>query len=304
MSTGSTSAPHAAERTPAASLINIGIRGKTHSAAGKSGDLTRQLSALAPPRAEPVPPPPSVPEPPPALEPMASPPPAEEPRFEAAHDAEVALLERNPPAEEFGPASADDEPPHEPPPPVAPPPALAVHEPIEIEPPALAVHEPTEIEPPAAPPLRTPPTRDMTAYWRYLCRDRDFPPAEALDREFVAQHWPGTLVIAFAQNSGETRREPSLARVTRLGAATADATGAVDYGPSASEWMLELGRAALMAGAPVEEMQRLPTGAGATGFRLVALPLGSGDAPDSVLCSLAASTAAPRFGKRRTWLER
>ena len=92
--------------------------------------------------------------------------------------------------------------------------------------------------------------------------------------------------------------------MTRLGAATADAAGAVDYGPSASEWMLELGRAALMAGAPVEEMQRLATGAGATGFRLVALPLGSGGAPDSVLCSLAATTAAPRFGKRRTWLER
>jgi len=78
---------------------------------------------------------------------------------------------------------------------------------------------------------------------------------------------------------------------------------AIDSGSYAIEWMIEVGRAAIAAAAPLEELQRLPTRAGSVAFRLLALPLGAPHAePDTVLCHLAPATAAPRFGKRRNWL--
>ncbi len=157
-------------------------------------------------------------------------------------------------------------------------------------------------EPPAGPSI--PDLKDLPGYWRFLRGGAEFPTSEALDRDVVAARWPGSLLIAFMRNAQDPRSEPSLARVTRLGVTNADTENAVDYAPYATEWMLDLGRAALSACEPIEELQRLPTRAGASGFRLIALPLGplNGD-PDSVLCQLMPDTAAPRFGKKRNWLE-
>ena len=144
----------------------------------------------------------------------------------------------------------------------------------------------------------------LTEYWRFLRGNREFPAASHVDRSLVAERWPSSLLLAFTPVSSDGRSEPELSQVTRLGRACADAESAVEYSPYATRWMLELGRAALRAGEPVEELARLSTVEGGRGFRLVALPLGpAGADPDTVLCELVPSTAAPRFGKRRVWLE-
>ena len=144
----------------------------------------------------------------------------------------------------------------------------------------------------------------LVEYWRHLRGSREFPAASNVDRSLVAERWPSSLLLAFTPVLGDGRSEPELAQVTRLGRACADAESAVEYSPYATRWMLELGRAALRAGEPVEELARLSTAEGGRGFRLVALPLGpAGADPDSVLCELVPSTVAPRFGKRRVWLE-
>ncbi len=163
---------------------------------------------------------------------------------------------------------------------------------------------PAVAQPVAPPAPHLPDLKDLPGYWRFLRGGAEFPSSDALDRDVVAARWPGSLLIAFMRNAQDPRSEPSLARVTRLGVANADAENAVDYAPYATEWMLDLGRAVLAAAEPIEELQRLPTRAGASGFRLIALPLGplNGD-PDSVLCQLMPDTAAPRFGKKRNWLE-
>jgi len=223
-------------------------------------------------------------EPAPAFEPepMAEPEPIVEPEITPVEDLAPAPMPVWTP-----PAPKAEEPPPEP-----------VRAPlVEREEIAAAI---SDVEPAPTVPVFT----DLPGYWRHLRGSAEFPTAEALDRDVVAARWPGSLLIAFMRNAQDPRSEPSLARVTRLGIASADAENAVDYAPYATEWMLDLGRAALEACEPIEELQRLPTRAGASGFRLIALPLGplNGD-PDSVLCQLAPDTAAPRFGKKRNWLE-
>ncbi|HUK10451.1 MAG TPA: hypothetical protein VLX09_21450 [Stellaceae bacterium] len=144
---------------------------------------------------------------------------------------------------------------------------------------------------------------DIAAYWRSLCGELVYPAVSAVDRDFVSQRWPGTLMIAFACTPGYPNRHPSIGGVARLGTASATLQEAIDSGSYAVEWMIEVGRAALAAAAPLEELQRLPTHDGNIAFRLLALPLGARNAePDTVLCHLAPATAAPRFGKRRNWL--
>lgn len=197
------------------------------------------------------------------------------------------------------PIETSEEPVPEPLPPVAEA-AVPVPEPVpETEPAAMA---PTPAEAPVAAP---PPQFDTVVdYWRFLRGSREFPAASQVDRTMVSERWPSSLLLAFASMSSDPRDEPELAQVTRLGRACADAESAVDYSPYATRWMLELGRAALRAAEPVEELTRLSTASGTRAFRLVALPLGpAGTDPDSVLCELAPTPEAPRFGKRRVWLE-
>jgi len=329
----------ASERAPPASLTGITIR--TRSSAGrKAGDLTNRLfeeaeTHLPPPapapvldakragaplvakatpvvEPEPIPEPETVAEPPLMAEPeavaepyaFAEPETIAEPEVFAAPET-YATPEPEPVAEAI-PFAAEE---------AVPPPTLswAQPEPKAEEPPPEPVRAPVvervemaapaELpEPPAVPSI--PDLKDLPGYWRFLRGGAEFPSSDALDRDVVAARWPGSLLIAFMRNAQDPRSEPSLARVTRLGVTNADTENAVDYAPYATEWMLDLGRAALSACEPIEELQRLPTRAGASGFRLIALPLGplNGD-PDSVLCQLMPDTAAPRFGKKRHWLE-
>jgi len=178
---------------------------------------------------------------------------------------------------------------------------------IEVEPAVetKAVEAPASVPAPVKEPAPAAPAfASLAEYWHFLRGGQDFPATETLDHALVTERWPGSLVIAFTPGSQDVRGEPRPAGVTRLGTACAATRDAVDYGSYATEWMLELARAALVSGSGVEEMQRLQTSAGAAGFRLVALPLGRTDRdPDSVLCELVPSPAAPRFGKRRAWLQ-
>ena len=162
--------------------------------------------------------------------------------------------------------------------------------------------EPVLAQTPVAAPM--PQFSALVDYWRFLRGSHEFPTASQVERGLVSERWPSSVLLAFAMMPGGGRGEPELAQVTRLGRACADAESAVDYSPYATRWMLELGRAALRAAEPVEEIARLSTASGSRGFRLIALPLGpAGADPDSVLCELAPTSDAPRFGKRRVWLE-
>jgi len=178
--------------------------------------------------------------------------------------------------------------------------AIPLPEPVAVPEPVVA--EPAPAEAPAAVP--PPEFEAIVDYWRYLRGSSEFPTASQVDRTMVSERWPSSLLLAFTSMSSDPRAEPELAQVMRLGCASADAESAVDYSPYATRWMLELGRAALRAAEPVEELARLSTASGSRGFRLVALPLGpAGADPDTVLCELAPTSDAPRFGKRRVWLE-
>ncbi len=179
--------------------------------------------------------------------------------------------------------------------PVEPPPAL--------EPPPLAVApaEPQAAPVPAAPPA--PVFKELVDYWRSLRSGDEHPAAEAIDRDLVTERWPGTLLIAYTPASQDPRGELRPGRVTRLGTAGAETQSVVEAGSHSTEWMLEVARTALINDEPVEEQQRLETVKGVAGFRMVALPLGPRKGlANAVLCTLASSPVAPRFGKRRIWL--
>jgi len=155
--------------------------------------------------------------------------------------------------------------------------------------------------------LRTTPAApkfsELADYWRSLRNGDDHPAAEAIDRDFVTERWPGALLIAYTPASQDPRGEPRPGRVTRLGTACAETQNAVDAGSHSTEWMLEAARAALINDEPVEEQQRLATLTGEASFRMVALPLGpSNGQANAVLCALLPGPGAPRFGKRRIWL--
>jgi hypothetical protein len=318
-------------KPPPASLISIRVKAKP-TAATKTGDLTRFFDLA---RQEPAP---SIAAPPP--EPPAAPISPESPPFELT--AEPAPVEAVPPvgatvvsevayelpepsletmlvpppaaaaAPDSEPACAavdiDAEPmlPSAPPMEAIPeaPPSAATVSPVEPTPSAepLAV-EIAPVEPPAHRQVMAPASADLADYWRSLRAGDDHPAAQAVDRDLVTERWPGSLLIGYTPATEDPRGEPRPAQVTRLGTACAETQDAVDAGSYATEWMLEVARAALLNDEPVEELQRLPTRNGAAGFRMLALPLGPAQGlANAVLCALTPSSAAPRFGKRRAWL--
>ena len=167
--------------------------------------------------------------------------------------------------------------------------------------PAVAPIKPQPAPAPVA--HRAPMFKELVDYWRSLRSGDDHPAAEAVDRDLVTERWPGTLLIAYTPASQDPRGELRPGRVTRLGTACAEAQSAADVGSHSTDWMLEVARTALINDEPVEEQQRLETVKGVAGFRMVALPLGPRQGlANAVLCILAPSPAAPRFGKRRVWL--
>lgn len=189
-------------------------------------------------------------------------------------------------------------------------PSLEVPERAPEPPPAPKPDAPearAHVEPLAVPASPTAPRAlkfaELADYWRSLRKADEHPAAEAIDRDFITERWPGSLLIAYTPASQDPRGEPRPGRVTRLGTACAETQSAIDAGSHSTEWMLEVARAALVNDEPVEEQQRMATLTGDAGFRMVALPLGPPKGlPNAVLCMLLPSPGAPRFGKRRIWL--
>ena len=173
--------------------------------------------------------------------------------------------------------------------------------PRELAPVIVAPATPAATPIPAAPP--TPVFKELVDYWRSLRHGDDNPGPESIDRDLVTERWPGSLLMAYAPASQDTRGELRPSRVTRLGTACAETQSVAEVGSQSTEWMLEVARTALVNDEPVEEFQRLETLTGVAGFRMVALPLGPPRGlPNAVLCILTPNPGAPRFGKRRLWL--
>ena len=298
----------AAPQPPPASITAISIgarRRKSETAAAaasiapgrKSGDLTRHLDRQAAAAVSPVdvPEPQAIPQELPSSD-IAFEVPAEVPVAEAPDEAAPPVAAPVAEATPMAPVltvvrSEPDVRPEEP-------------EETAAEPPVATQSVVVPITPSVSPPVAaTPDFPDIATYWRSLCGELVYPAVSAIDRDFVSKRWPGTLMISFARSSDYPSRHPSIGGVTRLGTASPAMQEAIDSGSYAIEWMIEVGRAAIAAAAPLEELQRLQTRAGSIAFRLLALPLGAPHTePDAVLCQLAPATAAPRFGKRRNWL--
>lgn len=150
----------------------------------------------------------------------------------------------------------------------------------------------------------TPPEpRDVLDYWRRKRGQRAYPAASDLDRNLIAQRWPDTWLLDFTKVVTDLRAEPSLARVTRLGAPGASSEAELEYSTYLTEWIIELGGTALSSGRAVEEVERLSTRSGPAHYRVRALPLGPVEGlPDHVLCELSRAESSSRFGRKRTWI--
>jgi hypothetical protein len=90
--------------------------------------------------------------------------------------------------------------------------------------------------------------------------------------------WPEAVLL------GYDPAKQDIARASRVGGADAFA---IEYTPMVTEWLLDLGRRAVRAGAPLHETRNFSVARGLTAYRLVALPLGADRrAADHVLCRL------------------
>lgn len=148
-----------------------------------------------------------------------------------------------------------------------------------------------------------PEPRDVLDYWRRKRGQRAYPAASDLDRDLIAQRWPDTWLLDFTKVVTDLRAEPSLARVTRLGAPGASSEAELEYSTYLTEWIIELGGAALSSGRAVEEVERVSTRSGPAHYRVRALPLGPVEGlPDHVLCELSRAESSSRFGRKRTWI--
>lgn len=169
---------------------------------------------------------------------------------------------------------------------VAPPPPAPV--PAFAEPAATAVAPapaPVEV---AAPEVATPiepdfadaPARyagEIVAYWNRLRGGRPFPNLDEIDRAFVGSGWQDSMILDFAG-------EPAMPHISRLGRPS----GAVEYLPLMTDWILSRGRHAARRGVALDEVQRFDGEGDSLRFRLLLLPLGTpSGASDCVLCHLS-----------------
>lgn len=154
------------------------------------------------------------------------------------------------------------------------PPALA----LDASPtPPLPEIEPIEWQVPAT----TPKLRgywEFVDYWDRLRRGRRLPTLAMLDRDFVAGHWPDSLVVTY------TPANPSMPQIARLGKPTGD----IEYTPMVTDWIITCAQQVARDGEAMEDEQEFPLPGGVTGYRLLLLPF-AGDAgkSDHVVCHLS-----------------
>lgn len=161
--------------------------------------------------------------------------------------------------------------------PPAPAPAPAAAEPVAMAAvPAPAPEMATPIEPDFADaPVRY--AGEIVAYWNRLRGGRPFPNLDEVDRAFVGSGWQDSMILDFAG-------EPAMPHISRLGRPS----GAVEYLPLMTDWILSRGRHAARRGVALDEVQRFDGEGDSLRFRLLLLPLGTpSGASDCVLCHLS-----------------
>ena len=161
--------------------------------------------------------------------------------------------------------------------PPAPAPAPAAAESVAMAAvPAPAPEMATPIEPDFADaPVRY--AGEIVAYWNRLRGGRPFPNLDEIDRAFIGSGWQDSMILDFAG-------EPAMPHISRLGRPS----GAVEYLPLMTDWILSRGRHAARRGVALDEVQRFAGDGDSLRFRLLLLPLGTpSGASDCVLCHLS-----------------
>ncbi len=121
----------------------------------------------------------------------------------------------------------------------------------------------------------------IIAWWEGLKRGRAFPAPDDLDRGAIGARWPAAVLLSYSAEAN------GIARATRIGDRDDVHNGAVEYTPMLTEWLLGVGRMAMLRGTPIDETRDFPSARGMTAYHIVALPLSAGGrGPDHVLCRL------------------
>jgi len=121
----------------------------------------------------------------------------------------------------------------------------------------------------------------IIAWWEGLKRGRAFPAPDDLDRGAIGARWPAAVLLSYSPEVN------GIARATRIGDRDEVHKGAVEYSSMLTEWLLAVGRLAMLRGAPIDETRDFPSTRGIAAYSILALPLSAGGhSPDHVLCRL------------------
>lgn len=128
---------------------------------------------------------------------------------------------------------------------------------------------------------------DFYSFWAQRKNGRRFPSYGDFDAKQIAELWPNTMLLSCGAVGGGNVNFTQVMRLTGA-AATAEPAEEVTFTPMLTEWMLAIGREAVSAGKPVQDIETFQNTVGSSSYRIVALPLGNEETQvDHVLCNLA-----------------
>lgn len=128
---------------------------------------------------------------------------------------------------------------------------------------------------------------DFYSFWAQRKNGRRFPSYGDFDAKQIAELWPNTMLLSCGGVGGGNVNFTQVMRLTGA-AATAEPAEEVTFTPMLTEWMLAIGREAVSAGKPVQDIETFQNTVGSSSYRIVALPLGNEETQvDHVLCNLA-----------------
>jgi len=128
---------------------------------------------------------------------------------------------------------------------------------------------------------------DFYSFWAQRKNGRRFPSYGDFDAKQIAELWPNTMLLSCGAMGGGNVNFTQVMRLTGA-AATAEPAEEVTFTPMLTEWMLAIGREAVSAGKPVQDIETFQNTVGSSSYRIVALPLGNEETQvDHVLCNLA-----------------
>jgi len=182
-------------------------------------------------------------------------------------------------------------------------PAIEFERPIAAE--EMPPVTPLRAEPPATPLAviaaatdrprdETPPLRDRASYWDFvdywdrLRGGQGLPLLTMLDRELVAGSWPDSMIVSYA---GGAAAMPQIARLSQP-------TGAIEYTPMVTDWIISCARQVARQGEAMEDEQEFPLARGSAGYRLLLLPFATPEGKsDHVLCHLSPAQNGQAIGR-------